>query len=81
MTDKRCIFLVFASSYQQLLLVNRKQPRLAHRKQVFAKQGSVLFCFVFSENHFYLNNYLENNKYVTLKTFVHNPSSFSPHHC
>lgn len=42
-TDKRYIFLVLASNYQQLLLVNRKQPSLAHRKQVSAKGRFVFF--------------------------------------
>lgn len=75
MTDERYIFLVFASSYQQLLVVNRKQPQSGTQETSICKAR---VCFFSSENHFYLNNYLENNKCVALKTFLYPPSSF-PH--
>lgn len=75
MTDEEIyIFLVFASSYQQLLVVNRKQPRLAHRKQKYLQSKGLFFPLRII---FILNNYLENNKCVALKTFLYPPSSFT----
>lgn len=73
MTDKRYFFLVLPLNYQQLLFGKQEAAKSGTQETSICK---VKVWFFSSENNFYLNNYLENNTYVTLKTFLYNPSFF-----